>query len=427
MNKKITYTLLVCASAAVLCLVKGVSAEDRGALTWKDCVLEAIEHNPDLEAAFERIKQAKADRDIVISGAAPQVTGSGSGSRSKSSGRKEANSFSYGVTGQQLVFDGFKTSSEVSAAIKTMEAARYDLDVVSSDIRLNLRDAFATLLRAQELVGLTENIAERRKQSLELVRLRYKAGREHRGALLTAEADLAQAEFEVAQAERNISLAQRGLIKALGRERFSPIKVQGDFQVKEVGRVKPDLENLADTTPLLMELIARKEASKFGVMSAESDFFPQVYLNTSLGETASDWPPRKEEWSAGVSVSLPIFEGGSRIANVAKTKAKLRESRADERSGRDGVLLTLEGAWKDLQDAMDSVSVKEKFLQATQERAKIADAQYSTGLISFDDWIIIEDNLVSAKKDFLNAQATVLTAEATWVQAKGGTLEYDKK
>ncbi|MCW8799239.1 MAG: TolC family protein, partial [Prosthecochloris sp.] len=51
-----------------------------------------------------------------------------------------------------------------------------------------------------------------------------------------------------------------------------------------------------------------------------------------------------------------------------------------------------------------------------------ANAQYSNGLISFDDWVIIEDNLVSSKKSYLNAEAELLLAEAQWMKAKGVTL-----
>ncbi len=59
-----------------------------------------------------------------------------------------------------------------------------------------------------------------------------------------------------------------------------------------------------------------------------------------------------------------------------------------------------------------------------EERATISEAQYSSGLISFDNWIIIEDDLVMAKKSYLEVQANALLAEANWIQAKGGTIEY---
>ena len=112
---------------------------------------------------------------------------------------------------------------------------------------------------------------------------------------------------------------------------------------------------------------------------------------------------------------------------MSKAKSQLTQAQADERSGRDSVLLTLEQTWKDFQDAGDTVLVKKKFLEAAQERAKIAAVQYSQGLISFDDWVIIEDNLVSAKKAYLDARASLLLAQAGWVQAKGGMLEYAKE
>ncbi len=64
-------------------------------------------------------------------------------------------------------------------------------------------------------------------------------------------------------------------------------------------------------------------------------------------------------------------------------------------------------------------------LLATEERSKIAQAQYSIGLVTFDNWTIIEDNLVKAKNNYLDAQAAALLAEAKWIQAKGETLEYD--
>jgi outer membrane protein TolC len=412
------------------CLIFTILTIQAGAaevLTWEDCVKEALENHPDLVSAQEDIRQAKADKNITRSAMLPQVTSRMSATKSQTSTRKETNAYSYSVNGEQLVFDGLRTPFDIGSASETLNAQMYKYAVESSNIRLNVRNAFVTLLRGQELIYLTEEIGNRRKQNLELVRLRYEAGREHKGALLTAEADLAEAQFEVSQAKRNLSLAQRELTKELGRKKKVPIEVKGDFHIKEVIRETPDFEALADTTPFLKELIARKEAARFDLKSAGADFFPQVYLNGSYGKSNSDWPPKDSEWSTGLSLSFPIFEGGSRIAQVSKARSQFKQAQAYERSGRDSVILTLEETWINLQDAIDSVSVQKKYLDAAQERAKIASAQYSTGLITFDDWIIIEDNLVNAQKDFLNTHVNLLLAEAEWIQAKGGTLEYAQK
>jgi len=395
-------------------------------LTWEECICEAKENHPDLISAAERVKQAKRDIEIDLSSILPQVNSSASGKRGRASTAKTRNTYTYGVTGEQLVFDGFKTSSEVSNSFKIMKAVEYTYAVTSSNIRLNLRSAFTELLKAQELITLTEDIVNRRKQNLELVRLRFNAGREHKGSLLTAEADLAQAEFEAAQAERNMSIVQRELTKELGRSVKKEIKAEGNFSLGVDYGAAADFERLADETPFLKELIARKEAARYNLLSKESDFFPQVYLNASAGKTSKSFLPKNEEWSLGWAVSFPLFEGGSRIAEVSKAKSQYNQAKVDERSGRDSVLVTLESAWKNLQDGTANVSVKNKFLEAAEERSKIASVQYEQGLISFDNWIIIENNLVDAKKEYLNAEADMLINEAYWIQAIGGTLDYDK-
>ena len=96
----------------------------------------------------------------------------------------------------------------------------------------------------------------------------------------------------------------------------------------------------------------------------------------------------------------------------------------NERSAWDAGILSLQQNWALLQDAVENVSVQNKTLIATQERSKIAQAQYSIGFVSFDNWTIIEDNLVKAKRNYLDAQEAALLAEAKWIQAKGETLEY---
>ncbi|MFH1061834.1 MAG: TolC family protein [Candidatus Omnitrophota bacterium] len=396
-------------------------------LTWDDCVKEALQKHPELMSAHEQVVQSRADKNISTSNILPQISTQASGKKSKVEGSDETKDYAYSVSAEQLLFDGFKTSSNIHAAVKTLDAAEYNYLVASSDIRLSLNTAFSGLLRAQELIALTEEIAKRRKENLKLVKIRYEAGREHKGAVLTAEADLAQADFEVSQAKRNILLAQQELSNQLGRDKRTLIKVAGDLNIESITDSNPDCEVLADNTPFLKALVSRKEAARFNYSSAKGDLFPKVYLNGSLGRSNSDWPPQEDAWSAGLTVSLPLFEGGSRIYQINKAKSQWKQAQASERSGRDSVVYTLEKTWKDLQDALETVSVEKKFLAAGLERAKIANAQYSSGLTAFDDWIIIENNLVSAKKAYLDAQENLLVAQAYWIQAKGGILEYVKK
>jgi outer membrane protein TolC len=401
------------------------SVQAQHVYTWPQCVHEAKNNHPDLDSAHEVIKQSEADKTITASGLYPQVSGDLGAGTSENTSSERSEDYFYRLVASQLIFDGFKISNQIKEAQQRIVASQFSYMVVSSNVRLRLRIAFIELLKAQELLKITENIVTRRQASLDLVKLRYEAGREHRGSLLTAEANLAQAQFDVLQAQRGIHLAQRRLNKELGQAKFVSILVEGNFDVIHSDRQTLEFEQIAEWTPFLKELIARKEAARHGIRSTKADYFPTVFANGDIGRFDSEFPPEEDAWSLGVQVSIPIFEGGIRRASVKKAESVFAQSAADERSGRDGVILTLSETWTRLQDAIDNVEVQSKFLESAQVRAKISEVQYSNGLISFDDWIIIEDNLVNTQKNFLNTQANALIAEANWIQAKGGTLENE--
>jgi outer membrane protein TolC len=410
-------------SLLILCFVPDMGKAEE-VLTWEACIKEARKNHPDLISAQEVVNQSKADKAIATSAILPQISTEVSQSTSKVPQGNQTNTSSYGVTAQQLLFDGFKTPYDIATAARNVKASQYNYDVTSSNIRLRLRTAFISLLNAQELLTITKDIVIRRKQNADLVKLLYEGGMENRGSLLTVEANLAQADLDVVQAQRAITVAQRQLSKEMGRAEVRPIQVTGDLNSINVKREKPNFEALSTNNPSLEALSAKKEAAQFALKSAKAEFFPQIFANAGAGRTDSEWPPHQDDWSVGVTLTFPIFEGGRRWADVSKAKAVLNQAQADERSNRDSVTLTLEQSWAQWQDAADTVAVQKEVLQAAEEREKIARVEYTNGLITFDNWTIIEDALVQARKSLLVAQANAFIAEAQWIQAQGGTLEY---
>ncbi len=387
-------------------------------LTWEDCVREAAKNHPDLVSARESVKSSQADKSIAASGLFPQVSTDFNASRSDSS-----DSYNYGVNGSQLVFDGFQTVNKVNAAAENIKAARESYKFTSSQVRLRLRGAFINLLKAQEALRIREEIFNRRRQNFELVSLRYESGMENKGSLLTEQANVRQAQFDVTRAIRAIELAGRQLTKEMGRSEMVPMAAKGDFMVNDAAREKPDFTAIALNNPSLQQIVAQKNAAVFDLKSAKGEFLPSITASGNAGRSGSRWPPGSDEWSIGAAVSLPIFEGGKRFADISKANARLNKAEADERSSKDGVIESLQSAWTSLQDGLDNVDVKRQFLAADEERAKIAEAQYSIGFVSFNDWLIIEDNLVNSKNSYLDAQAQALISEANWIQAKGETIE----
>jgi outer membrane protein TolC len=412
----------------VLCLVSNPSWA-KPPLTWTDCLLQASQNHPDLISAKEGVRQSKDSRTITASSLWPQASVDLGISRDKShsprtGSKSDTTTYDYGVSGSQLLFDGFKTVNNWKASGEDVKASQWNFQYVSSLVRFRLRVAFVNLLKAQESIKISKEIHAIRKQNLDLITLRYNSGTEHRGALLTAQANLAQANFEINQASRQLQVAQRNLLKEIGAKEFEPIEVAGTFDISSSYDQSPHLEQLVQQNPQLLKLRAQKNAASFDIKAVKGEFLPSVTLNGGVGKSDEEWAPRGTNTNVGIRVSLPLLEGGSRLAQLDQAKSVVRDLQAQEQSLKDALVLELAQTWASLEDAIEQVGVQKSFVMASEERAKISQQQYSVGLLDFDNWTIIEDSLVNVKKAYLNTQANALIAEANWIEAQGRNLEY---
>lgn len=423
-----TIKFLIIIIFLIITLSDGKSEE---ILNWQDCVKIARENHPDLISAKEKVSQAKTNAGITRSVMLPQIDTNATAATSKNnySGRASSlsgktESYSYGITGKQLLFDSAKSAYDLKSAQKQIESSDFDLQITSTNVRLSLRNSFIQLLRAQESMSIAKDIVKIRKQNFDLVEMRYKAGVENKGSLLQAEANLAQAEFELSQAERQVSLGQHSLIKGMGLSEFKPIKISGDIKSVKPQNEKPDTASLAVINPALQKIRKQKESAEYKIKAADLDNSPKLYGQLSAEKTGSKWPPENSELTASVQLSFNLFQGGKYYYQSSNARAVYRQLTADERSVRDSIMISLEQKWTEFRNYTDIANVQSKFLKAAEERAVIADAQYAIGSLVFNNWIIIQDALVSAKKSYLEALASAQFAEAEWIQAKGGTLDY---
>lgn len=416
-------TLLFIIIGFMVCLC-GHSSSAQEVLQWKDVVVKTIELQPDLKGAALKVDEARYDEKTSKSSLLPQVSASSSYRRSKTSSSDWSDSYNEGLSASLLVFDGFKTPYALKAARKKIDEQQLGYEAVSSDVLFDIRTAFIELMDSQESLKLTESIRDRKRQNLELVQLRYEGGKEHKGSFLTAEAELAEAEFDLREAQRGLVLSRRKLLIAMGTEKMQDVTVSGEFNLSESYNEKPMLNQLLVDVPFLKQLAVSREIAMANQKSTQGALWPSISATSSLGRSGDHFLGDGDTRSAslGLSISMPLFEGGRNIANIQKSHVSFLRSQATEQSGRQQVLLSLEENWKKLIDAIETVDVRKKFLQATEERAKIANAQYGNGLIGFDDWIIIENNLVSAQKSFLSVRAGMMSAEAGWIHSLGGAL-----
>ena len=244
---------------------------------------------------------------------------------------------------------------------------------------------------------------------------------------MTAEAKQAQAEFDLSEAKRNSETYKRKLCEEMGVQYSGDISAVDILAVVIDIKAKPDYEEIAGKTPDLRMSTAQRIAAGYGVKAAYASYMPSIKGNASVNKSDVDWPPDQDGWSAGISMSLPLFDGLSREANLKSAKASLSIAEADENAQHLAVVRALVEKWLALESGVERIAVQSKFLAATRERAKIADIQYANGTLGFDNWIIIQDDLDNAEKSYLETKISAVNAESDWINAKGGILEDENK
>jgi len=408
---------------ALACAVLSSPAET---LDWTACVRAAAVENPDLAAAREAVRAAEAAIGSTRSQRNPQLSAAAGydrsgGDRAEDEGEDGTDSYNAGLRASQVLYSGGRISAEIDRSRAAWDQSRAALLQTAATISFDLKSAFARLLYAQDLEVLARDIERRRKDNLDLVDLRYQGGREHKGSFLRSQATAAQATFERAQAGRTQQVARRELARVLGRPAAEGLAAAGEYPAA-YPEPEPDFAALALITPLRDQAEARRRIAEAELRSARSGYFPDVSLDGAWGRSGEEFAPEEDNWSAGIALSFPFFPGGRTHYDVAGARASLRQSEAELRSRESDIIRDLESAYASFMDGVEDLSVRRQFLEAAQVRAEIARRQYASGLLSFEDWDVIEDDLISAQKAVLASQRDAVLAAAAWELAQGKEL-----
>lgn len=403
-------------------LVRG-ELDTAAVITLEESVARAAEANEDLIIAREAVEQARYALKTQQAAYWPTVSGSAGYARSDADSREDgpSDSTSAGVSAQYSLFSGGADRARVRQAEAALAAAEANAAGTRADVSASLQRAFIRLQFAQERVTLAEAIADRRRQNLDLVELRHESGSENKGSLLRTQAGTRQAEVEVEQARRSIGVQQRELSNVLGLPARTAWVARGEWTAPAPDAA-PLWTELAHVTPAVRAAQARLDGARAAVSISRGAIYPDLALRAGIDRSGEEWPPDSEAWSAGVTLSVPLFTGGRNLNQLATAQAAMRQVEAQLRQAEQDAALDLESAWASLRDAREQLEVQTAFLEAAEVRAEIARAQYANGLLSFQNWDQIEDELIQSQQSVLSSRRDAALAAAEWDRVRGQSL-----
>jgi NodT family efflux transporter outer membrane factor (OMF) lipoprotein len=407
---------------------------------FHDSTLNALEShmtdaNQDLQSAFARLQEARAETRIAGSAQYADVTTNASASRNRAS----LDSPTY-VTSQPIRYDNFIAGVALSYEVdlfgrlrNTVLAARAEEQATAGDVAaldLTLRADMADdyfLLRAldAEQALLDHTVADYQK-ALNITTAMFHGG-------TAANADVQQA---TAQLESTKTRAEDAKLRRVQTEHaIATLVGQQASQFQQPFLPLPDVlalppidaglpSELLERRPDIAAAERRVAAANARIGIARAAYFPVFSLAAAAGMESFSLSNMmllpSHYWSIGPQSVLSVFDGGRRRAQSAAMHAAYDEQIADYRNRVLRAFQEVEDNLAALRQLNRESISQAAAVVAAQGALDQADHRYRSGLVTYLEVVSTENAALAARLTAVDIQARQLVATVLLIKALGG-------
>ncbi|CAN5380148.1 efflux transporter outer membrane subunit [soil metagenome] len=399
---------------------------------------EAQTVNLDIAAAVSRIRQADAQAQITGAALLPSVTGSFSGSRSRSSsntgvvtsgstigGRGEVTNHNASLSASYEIDFWGKNRDALLAAEETANANRFDRDVVALTTLASVANAYFNVVASQDRINIaTRNIASAQR-IYDAIKARVDAG-------TGSDLDLAQQESLLANQKASVpplrqALAQNTNILATLVAR-PPERVRltgGSLGRIAVPRVTPGLPSeLLTQRPDIRRQENQLASATANVGSARAQFFPSIQLTGQGGYQSAQlmtlFTPQSAFFNVAAGLTQPIFDAGRIQANFDLQKAVQDELLQTYRKTVVSAFADVDTALATIRQANERRLLQRVVVSASRRAFELSERQLRAGTADIVTVLNTQQTLFQAEDSLAQFQLAQLLAVVTLYQALGG-------
>lgn len=390
--------------------------------TLPEAMADAVESNPSLAAQRQRLAATREALPQAWAEALPQISASagataGEGYPTPGIGRDET--YTAGVSASQLLFGSGRVLASTRGARAQIRGAVANYERTEQALLLDVTRAYADVRQANAVVAAREITVSNLSTLFEFAQAQFDAGVVTRTDVAQAQARYAQARTQLVQAQGGLSAAVQAYARLVGRppsDLAAPLTSPG---------LPSDLDAALDTagqqSPVLRGAIAATEAADASVDLAASAGRPRLTLeagsslagnfNVDNAETSGD--------SVGVRLSVPLFQGGAVQSRTRQQRALRAASSLDLAAAQRSVEEAVTTAWTSLASARAAVASAHDQVQAAELAYEGVRLEQETGLRSTVEVLDQEQDLLTARLAFAQAERDLVVAERQMLAAMG--------
>ncbi|MDX1370194.1 TolC family outer membrane protein [Pseudomonas sp.] len=325
---------------------------------------------------------------------------------------------------QQMLFDGFATSSEVGRQRATVNARAYELLGTSERTALTVAQVYLDVLKRRDMVRLAEDNLRSHERIYDQISLRSERGVGRMADLDQAEARLAQARNNLITEQTNLADAQVNYYSVIGSDPRELSMPQG-----LPGRLPENLqaarEEMLANNPFLSSAESDVQASEQQYEASKSTFYPRFDAELSQGvdNNIDGVPGHSNEWQAMLRMRYNLFAGGSNKADL-QSKAHQVNQAMDIRNNALRVLNEDLGlAWNALENSRQQLPIAQQYVDYSSRVRDSYQKQFGLGERTLLDLLDSENELFTAARRMEEVRYTELFTQYRIKATMGSLLQ----
>lgn len=415
----------------------GLTIKEGQVLTLKDAIEIALKNQPAIEAqqglimaGEARTGQARGDfyPRISIGGAYTRIApvdaetgattsnaGLPPGSQNIPTGtRGDYNQYAVSGNVSMLLFDFGKSWAQLQSQKLSTQASRHDLQATHNQVVEGVKEAYYGLLCAEHSRNVAAEKVEQFSKHLKYARALYTVGSKSKLDVTKAEVDLSNANVDLIKAENGVRYYRLSLNNAMGLPTAPAYKIEEDLSLEMPGiTFEQALEKAYKNRADLLSLEKQKESTEQLMKAAFRAHYPTLNAGANYMYVGTESPP-DNGWTAGVTMSVPIFSGFITTNKVAEYKANLTTINARIKEMRQKIALEIEQGFLALRESDERRQSTEIAVRQAKENLDLANERYKAGLVisvevadAIFTYANVQFSLIAAKYDNKIAQARI--------------------
>ena len=382
------------------------------ALSLDEAVQMALQQNTAVritalgeDVAAATLKQAKGNKGF-------SVTANTSLSTSDKNNEGRVNANNNGITASLPIYSGGKNEANVESGELGVKMARLNTDREKENIKLNVIQSYYNVLEAQQTIHVDQSSVDNYQAHLTNVEQLFSAGSKARIDVLRSSVELSNARQKLIKAQNSYEVDLSKLRNILNMDPNEPLTLTDDFSYvvfpqELAGCVAYARQNRKDLQADQYTL----QQKELAVKAAKAGLLPTVNLSVGASWEKQGLPSSdNHNYTAGVTASWDIFDGGTNKAKIAAAKTAADVARLTLEQDQNSVDLAVREAYYNMREA-------EKRFTSTQDAVKQAKEDY---FIASEKYRAGEGLML----DIIDAQLALSTAQLNYISAQYDYARY---